>query len=143
MSEYFLKKTILTAISMVRDEKGQAPSVVYQFLVDLLAYNDNLGNSMSDTFYLTSVIAALGHSFLAVSLQESGQFTSEDSFLEEVNNNAFLEPAVAEIERYMSADRLVPSYHNAITVAGIEVSSFKTSLSQRLTNPDLTNCSGK
>lgn len=29
---------------MVRDELGQTPPVVQQFLVDLLAFNDNLGN---------------------------------------------------------------------------------------------------
>jgi hypothetical protein len=27
-----------------------------------------------------------------------------------------------EIDRYMSTDRLVPSFHNAITVSGIQVS---------------------
>jgi transcription initiation factor TFIID subunit 2 len=32
---------------MVRDDKGQTPPVVHQFLVDLLAYNDNLGNQVS------------------------------------------------------------------------------------------------
>jgi transcription initiation factor TFIID subunit 2 len=32
---------------MVRDEHGQTPPVVQQFLVDLLTYNDNLGNKVS------------------------------------------------------------------------------------------------
>lgn len=31
---------------MVRDAKGQTPPVIQQFLVDLLAYNDNLGNKV-------------------------------------------------------------------------------------------------
>lgn len=39
-------QTLLTAISMVRDEHGQTPPVVQQFLVDLLTYNDNLGNKV-------------------------------------------------------------------------------------------------
>lgn len=39
-------QTLLTAISMVRDELGQTPAVVQQFLVDLLTYNDNLGNKV-------------------------------------------------------------------------------------------------
>lgn len=42
---------------MVRDELGQTPPVVQQFLVDLLAFNDNLGNPVS---ILDSLIA---HSF--------------------------------------------------------------------------------
>ena len=65
---------------MVRDKDGQTPPVVQQFLVDLLAYNDNLGNPVrlfahcsprvptdperspqySDTYYITSVMNALG-----------------------------------------------------------------------------------
>lgn len=31
---------------MVRDEHGQTPPVIQQFLVDLLTYNDNLGNKV-------------------------------------------------------------------------------------------------
>jgi len=31
---------------MVRDDRGQTPPVIQQFLVDLLAYNDNLGNKV-------------------------------------------------------------------------------------------------
>lgn len=43
---YFMKKALVTAISMIRDERGQTPPVIQQFLVDLLAYNDNLGNKV-------------------------------------------------------------------------------------------------
>lgn len=105
---------------MVRDELGQTPPVVQQFLVDLLAYNDNLSNPFSDTFYITCIINALGHSLVAVAPRDAGQFTEQNNF-EEVNGNVNLQPAIEEVERYMSADKLVPSYHNAITVAGIEV----------------------
>lgn len=63
---------------------------------------------------------ALGHALVAVSPRETGQFTEQDNH-EEVEGNIHLQPAIDEIERYMSADRLVPSYHNAITVSGIEV----------------------
>lgn len=44
-----LPQTILTAISMIRDDKGQTPPVVHQFLVELLAFNDNLGNPVGWT----------------------------------------------------------------------------------------------
>lgn len=43
-------KTLITAISMVRDGEGQTPPVVLQFLVDLLAYNDNMGNKVCIRF---------------------------------------------------------------------------------------------
>ncbi|GAA5878689.1 hypothetical protein JCM8547_002132 [Rhodosporidiobolus lusitaniae] len=113
---YFLKKTLLTAISMVRDERGQTPPVIQQFLVDLLAYNDNLGNKYSDAYYLTSIMHALAHALVKVLPSDEAQQTAEG----EIDANENLAPAVAEVERYLSADRLVPSYHNVVTVAGIE-----------------------
>lgn len=63
---------------------------------------------------------ALGHALVTVAPREMGQFTELNNF-EEVQGNAYLQSAIEEIERYMSADRLVPSYHNAITISGIEV----------------------
>ncbi|KAM0754710.1 hypothetical protein T439DRAFT_120001 [Meredithblackwellia eburnea MCA 4105] len=123
LTEYFLRKTLVTAISMVRDEKGRTPPVVLQFLVDLLAYNDNLGNKYSDAFYISTVMSGLGHAFVAVATRDTGQFSDTD--LSERRENTYLEPALEEVDRYMSSDRLVPSYHNVITTAGIE---FKTKL---------------
>lgn len=41
--------------------------------------------------------------------------------INEVDENENLAPAVQEVDRYLSADRLVPSYHNVVTIAGIEV----------------------
>lgn len=49
--------------------------------------------------------------------------------MEEIEGNIYLQPAIEEVERYMSTDKLVPSYHNAITVAGIEV-SYAVSMSK-------------
>ncbi|KAK4696234.1 transcription initiation factor TFIID subunit 2, partial [Phenoliferia sp. Uapishka_3] len=131
LTEYFLKKTIVKAISMVRDQEGQTPPVVQQFLVDLLAYNDNLGNLYSDTFYIAEVMNALAHSFVAVASKEAGHLTEET--YEEAQNNEYLQPAIQEVERYMSTDRLVPSYHNAITIAGIE---FKVKLTMACLMPE-------
>ncbi|GAA6000165.1 transcription initiation factor TFIID subunit TAF2 [Rhodotorula paludigena] len=111
---YFLKKAILTAISMVRDERGQTPAVIQQFLVDLLTYNDNLGNKYSDAFYVTTLIHSLSHALVNVVPR------AETDELSEIDANENLAPAVQEVERYLASDKLVPSYHNVITVAGIE-----------------------
>lgn len=106
---------------MVRDGNGQTPPVVLQFLIDLLQYNDNLGNKYSDTFYIVSIMNALSHALVAVASKETSMLAGGDqTYMEEVEGNPFLEPAIQEVERYMNTDRLVPSYHNAITVAGIE-----------------------
>ncbi|KAM0788313.1 hypothetical protein ACM66B_001456 [Microbotryomycetes sp. NB124-2] len=121
LGDYFLKKTLLTAISMVRDGSGQTPPVVLQFLLDLLQYNDNLSNKFSDTYYIVSIMNALSHALVAVATKETSTLGGGDqNYMEEVEGNQFLEPAIQEVERYMNADRLVPSYHNAISVAGIE-----------------------
>jgi len=64
---------------------------------------------------------ALSHAFVKTLPREIDSFESE---LDEVEGNENLVPAVQEIERYMSADRLVPSYHNVVTVAAIEVRSL-------------------
>lgn len=55
---------------MVRDELGQTPPVVQQFLLDLLAYNDNLTNLVSLRFnafffFLTSVGMIVFRHFLS------------------------------------------------------------------------------
>lgn len=53
----------------------------------------------------------------------------------EIETNENLAPAVKEVERYLSADRLVPSYHNVVTVAGIEVRFASFPLPNRRTEP--------
>ncbi|GAA5972288.1 hypothetical protein JCM8115_005958 [Rhodotorula mucilaginosa] len=114
---YFLKKTLVTAISMVRDEHGQTPPVVQQFLVDLLTYNDNLGNKYSDAHYIATVMNALSHALVNVLPRDA---FGELAQINEVDENENLAPAVQEVDRYLSTDRLVPSYHNVVTIAGIE-----------------------
>jgi transcription initiation factor TFIID subunit 2 len=130
---------------MVRDERGQTPPVIQQFLVDLLAYNDNLGNRVrpfsfasppfpahlvlflqySDAYYLTAIMQSLSHALVKVLDAPTSSFEGDV----EIEGNENLAPAVKEVERYLSADRLVPSYHNVVTVAGIEVRSFYLVLS--------------
>lgn len=112
---------------MVRDDQGQTPPVIQQFLVDLLAYNDNLGNKYSDAHYVSSVMNALSHAFVKTLPREVQGFDS----LDEVDGNENLAPAMQEVERYMAADRLVPGYHNVVTIAGIEVRTFSTTGSIR------------
>lgn len=69
----------------------------------------------SDAHYITSIMHALSHALVNVLPR------GETELLTEVDANENLVPAVQEVERYLSADRLVPSYHNIVTVAGIEV----------------------
>lgn len=72
----------------------------------------------SDAFYITTVIAALGNPFVSLSQQQS-DFATPGS-LDSQSEQSILTAALDEVMRYANLDRLVPSYHNIITVATIE-----------------------
>lgn len=119
-SEYHLRKILIIAISHIRDEKGNPFPQIQQFLVDLLTYNDNAQNAFSDAYYITTIIAALGNPFVSAVMREQSELAAL-SYFEAPPEQAILTAAVDEVTRYTNLDRLVPSYHNVITVAGVEV----------------------
>jgi transcription initiation factor TFIID subunit 2 len=92
-------------------------------LVDLLTYNDNAQNGYSDSFYITTIIAALGNTFVSANTKDQSEFSAaaNGSNFSAPKEQQLLHAAVDEVTRYTNLDRLVPSYHNVITVAGIEV----------------------
>lgn len=47
LCDYFVQKGAVIAFSQVRDERGMTPIKVRQLLLDLLKYNDNVGNHVS------------------------------------------------------------------------------------------------
>eukprot|EP00761_Pharyngomonas_kirbyi_P001975 gb/GECH01001979.1/.p1 GENE.gb/GECH01001979.1/~~gb/GECH01001979.1/.p1 ORF type:complete len:1731 (+),score=425.85 gb/GECH01001979.1/:1-5193(+) len=59
-AEYFIKKELPLAIASVRDDAGMSPSDVTDFLIDLLKNNDNSENEYVDSYYVGSIIRALG-----------------------------------------------------------------------------------
>ena len=123
LAEYHLRKTLIVAISHIRDEKGNPFPQIQQFLVDLLTYNDNAQNGYSDSFYITTIIAALGNTFVSANTRDQSEFAAvpNGSNFSAPKEQQLLHAAVDEVTRYTNLDRLVPSYHNVITVAGIEV----------------------
>jgi hypothetical protein len=77
---------------------------------------------MSDSSYLATIMAALAHSLITDKTMEINLFAAQN-----VDLNVHLEDfqsALAEVDRYLSMDRLVPSYRNAITIACLEVRSL-------------------
>lgn len=66
------------------------------------------------------MISAMSHALVAVAPVERSEFMSERRE-GDVELPLAVREANDEVERHMSADRLVPSYRNAITVAGLEV----------------------
>lgn len=54
-SDYFVQKGMVIAFSQVRDNHGRTPVQVRQLLLDLLKYNDNIGNEVGkQSFWLYS-----------------------------------------------------------------------------------------
>ena len=51
--------------------------------------------------------------------------------------------AIAEVDRYRNMDRLIPSYHNVVTIAALEVGVYRTEDRHLLIfhAPSLTSCS--
>ncbi|ORX37731.1 hypothetical protein BD324DRAFT_623057 [Kockovaella imperatae] len=106
-AEYFLKKAIIGALSGLREPATRtSPIEARQLLLHILASNDNTENSYSDAYYLATLITAIGNAFSA----------TRDS----IENRDLLKQGVESIERIMTLDRLVPSFHNVITEAGLK-----------------------
>ncbi|KAH9968683.1 TATA-binding protein associated factor Taf2 [Russula dissimulans] len=121
ISEYFVRRSIVKAVSQVRFANGKSPTIVRQFLIDQLKYNDNTANSYTDAFYICTIISALACASVSIVPPERGElFPTEvksDQTSEEAN---LLKQSLSEVDRYRSMDRLIPSPHNVVTIATLE-----------------------
>ncbi|GAK64470.1 TATA-binding protein associated factor taf2 [Moesziomyces antarcticus] len=114
-ADYFLQRALIHAISRVRNPDGRTPAQVKRFLINLLRYNDNSTNHFVDDFYLAGAINALASAFIPI---DSG--LAQDSSANAEEENFLLAHAIAEVERLQELDRLVPSFHNVITLASLD-----------------------
>ncbi|KAG1758866.1 hypothetical protein EDD22DRAFT_996790 [Suillus occidentalis] len=118
ISQLMNLQSLVDAISQVRSENGKTPSVVRQFLVDQLRYNDNTASPYSDTFYICTMISAVA--CLDCS-SERGELLREEVRSEHTSENAnLMKQAVDEVSRNRSMDRLIPSPKNVVTTAALE-----------------------
>ncbi|KAF5374962.1 hypothetical protein D9758_000502 [Tetrapyrgos nigripes] len=121
LSEYLVRKSLVNAISRIRFENGKSPSVVRQFLIDQLRYNDNTANPYSDAFYICTVISAAACSAVSTAPPERGELLpSEVRTQQTAEDEELLKQTISEVDRYRSMDRLIPSYHNIVTIAALE-----------------------
>lgn len=115
----------MIALSNIRDGEGRCPPKVQQFLLDLLRFNDNTGNVFSDNYYVSTLVAALGHSLIPGQLEIPNFYEDdEDEFdrFDDGTSTDVLEQAVREIDRYRTLDYLMPTYHNSITISCLQAS---------------------
>ncbi|AAF36740.1 unknown protein; 58745-68005 [Arabidopsis thaliana] len=89
------------AIAIVRGAEGKSPREAVEFILQLLKYNDNSGNSYSDVFWLAVLVQSVGDlEFCQQSL-------------------TFLAPLLKRIDRLLQFDRLMPSYNGILTISCI------------------------
>ncbi|KAL5544709.1 hypothetical protein UlMin_008493 [Ulmus minor] len=99
--EYFVLEAIPHAIAMVRAADKKSPREAVEFVLQLLKYNDNSGNTYSDVFWVATLIQSVGE-------LEFGQ----QSIL-------LLSPLLKRIDHLLQYDRLMPSYNGILTISCI------------------------
>ncbi|KAF8727766.1 hypothetical protein AX14_007043, partial [Amanita brunnescens Koide BX004] len=120
-AEYFVRKSLICAISRVRFENGKSPAVVRRFLIDQLRYNDNTTNPESDGFYISAIISAAACASVSTAPPERGEILPSEVRSEHTAEDLdLLRQTLGEVDRYRSMDRLIPSPHNVVTIAALE-----------------------
>lgn len=80
----------------------------------------------SDAYYVCSIISALACATVSAASPERGELTrTEPKNDQSIEDQQLLQATIAEVERYRSMDRLIPSFHNVVTVAALEVCPVK------------------
>ncbi|KAJ7750340.1 hypothetical protein B0H16DRAFT_1550372 [Mycena metata] len=121
LSEYFVRKSLINAISRIRFENGKSPSVVRKFLIDQLRFNDNTSNAYADGYYICTIISASAYATVSTASPERGELLPSEVRTEYNEEDAdLLKQSLAEVDRYRSMDRLIPSTHNNVTIAALE-----------------------
>lgn len=115
LADYFLRRTMLHAISRVRDQHGRPFDHVRRFLVNALRYNDNSINKISDDYYVSGLINSIALAFLPA---EHNLIAAPTPPSEE--DELLLKAAVTEVESCRELDMLVPSYHNVVSIASLD-----------------------
>ncbi|WVQ96010.1 hypothetical protein IAU59_003110 [Kwoniella sp. CBS 9459] len=115
-ADYFVKKSLVAAMADLRDPATRTVwRNVRVALLDILRLNDNTANEWSDSYYLAAVITAIGNAF---TMGAGNQTMLNDDERESEAN--LLKDAMDALDRAMTMDRLVPSYHNLVTKAGLQ-----------------------
>ena len=86
----------------------------------------------ADALYICNIISALATATVPSSPPERGELTSEAKTEVNEEDKELLKQAVSEVVRYRNMDRLVPSAHNVVTIAALEVSFLYVSIMIRM-----------
>lgn len=112
-----LRQGCVEAIGSIRTSDGHTPDDIVEFLLDLLKNNDNTINQVKawltirsnawqymDNYYLASLLTS-------VSLMRP-------------MNRKFELKIYKQLERHLNVEKLLPSYHNTVTISCLNVRCF-------------------
>lgn len=120
--QYLAQCAIVESLSLVRDRQGKCPLPAQRFLLGLLQQNNNDRNEFSDHFFVATLIKAVANTFLVEKPKQafSIEFGDDDEEQHAIEEKKLLKEALDEINRHLRRDEWVNSYHNVLTVAGLE-----------------------
>lgn len=76
----------------------------------------------SDGFYICTIISAAAYAAISVAPPERGELLPSEIRSEQTaEDKELIRQTIAEVDRYRSMDRLIPSPHNIVTIATLEV----------------------
>lgn len=119
-AEYFLKKALVAAICRVRNERGRTLPQIKKFLINLLKYNDNSTNRFVDDYYVAGLLTALASAFVPVDAPAFGGYVPANEDPDAREDQALFQHACAEVSRLQELDKLVPSFHNLVSLACLD-----------------------
>ena len=77
----------------------------------------------SDGFYICTIIAASASATVSTAPPERGELLTAEVRVEpNAEDVDLVKQAMTEVDRYRAMDRLIPSAHNIVTIAALEVS---------------------
>ncbi|KAJ7758587.1 hypothetical protein B0H14DRAFT_2634672 [Mycena olivaceomarginata] len=122
LSEYFVRKALISAISRTRYPNGKSPSIVRKFLIDQLRYNDNTSNAVIRGRLLYLHYNFFGGVRYDILHPRNAASSCPQKLRTEYNEDTdLLKQSLSEVDRYRAMDRFIPSTHNNVTIACLEV----------------------
>ncbi|KAJ7897366.1 hypothetical protein B0H14DRAFT_2677986 [Mycena olivaceomarginata] len=127
LSEYFVRKVSSplvrrTLFPELATRTANLRLLFRKFLIDQLRYNDNTSNAYADGFYICTIISSAAYATISTASPERGELLPSEVRTEYNEEDAdLLKQSLSEVDRYRAMDRLIPSTHNNVTIACLEV----------------------
>lgn len=126
---YFLQKSMPLAMARLRTLHGICPPEVLRFLLDLFKYNDNSKNKFTDNYYRSALVEAIVETLTPVVSAVMDRSISSEALSSEAKL------ILDEIVRYFNLEKLLPCYHNTVTVSCLKAFRYLQKLGHLPNNP--------